>query len=167
MTLVFRRMRRNEDARQFQRNVNALVAENARILEDKPQTLKQEKTWLHQLWKDILQGKAKAWVVEDRGDVVALSFAKKGTGRESGNVELSIGVNKTHRSKGLGKTLLEKCIQDARKWRAKTIWLSVLEGNAPAIRLYRKTGFKTVARLSNWAQVNHKREDKLIMVLSK
>lgn len=165
MTDTIRRMRQDEDPRQFQRNVNALVAENAFILEDTQQTLRQEKQWLRKMWDDIRQNKTKAWVAVDSGRVVALAFAKRGTGRESQNVELGIGVNKTHRKKGLGKALMEKCIQDAKKWKAKLVWLYVLADNKPAIALYKNLGFKKVAVLPKWAAYNGKRIDKHVMVL--
>eukprot|EP01125_Pyxidicula_operculata_P021036 TRINITY_DN7960_c0_g1_i1.p1 TRINITY_DN7960_c0_g1~~TRINITY_DN7960_c0_g1_i1.p1 ORF type:complete len:175 (+),score=15.68 TRINITY_DN7960_c0_g1_i1:34-558(+) len=46
--------------------------------------------------------------------------------------------------KGLGSTLMEKCISDAKKWGHDSIWLGVWEFNFVAQKFYAKYGFNKV-----------------------
>lgn len=54
----------------------------------------------------------------------------------------SMGVLTTYRSKGVGATLLTKCINDMLKNNINEIILDVHSDNAPALNLYKKFGFK-------------------------
>ena len=52
-----------------------------------------------------------------------------------------IQIKSTYRNRGIGTTILQ-CIIDRSSINYQCIWLQVLKGN-PAIRLYRRLGFKT------------------------
>jgi ribosomal protein S18 acetylase RimI-like enzyme len=53
-----------------------------------------------------------------------------------------IYVDKKFHGEGIGKALLDKCIQLARLKKIKTVWLGVWEHNPNAIAFYKKCGFK-------------------------
>src|SRR3989338_559869 len=104
MSVSIRRMKKHEDAHQFRKNVNAMVAENARIHLDAAQTLKQEKEWLTALWKLVEKDLAKVWIAQDFSRAIGIAEARKGYGREKRNVEIRIGLNREHRGKGIGRS---------------------------------------------------------------
>jgi ribosomal protein S18 acetylase RimI-like enzyme len=53
-----------------------------------------------------------------------------------------IYVDSKFHGEGIGKSLLDKCIQLARLKNIKTVWLGVWEHNPNAIAFYKKYGFK-------------------------
>lgn len=55
-----------------------------------------------------------------------------------------ICINPVFRKRGLGFELLKEAFQDCGAHKVKNITLEVREGNAPAVRLYEKFGFKKV-----------------------
>ncbi|MBN1862009.1 MAG: hypothetical protein JW840_11190 [Candidatus Thermoplasmatota archaeon] len=83
-----------EDAREFQRFINALTREGTYLLVKKPVTLKEEKIWLKnqiQAHKKGEQIYLKA-LVNDR--LIGDCFAKPGFGRNCENVNLGIALTK-------------------------------------------------------------------------
>lgn len=59
---------------------------------------------------------------------------------------LTIAVARAHRRAGLGRDLMEAVLRTLHAERAETLFLEVDEINAPAIALYRRLGFREVAR---------------------
>jgi ribosomal-protein-alanine N-acetyltransferase len=57
---------------------------------------------------------------------------------------LSIAVAPARRSKGLARTLLELHMRRLLGLGVRTLFLEVDEDNAPAMRLYRRAGFRTI-----------------------
>jgi ribosomal-protein-alanine N-acetyltransferase len=55
---------------------------------------------------------------------------------------LNVAVHPTRRGSGLGRTLVEAVIGEARTTRARTMFLEVRAGNVAARRLYRQLGFR-------------------------
>jgi ribosomal protein S18 acetylase RimI-like enzyme len=45
---------------------------------------------------------------------------------------------------GLGRALLDTCVEAAREWKADVLWLGVWERNSRAIAFYEKNGFRVV-----------------------
>lgn len=54
----------------------------------------------------------------------------------------SLAIDPEWRGRGLGRTLLESCIEQARQRGCSEIRLEVSTGNLPALRLYAQTGFE-------------------------
>ena len=52
-----------------------------------------------------------------------------------------LGVKKEYRGKGVGESLLNRFIEEAKKRKAHKIWLFTSPNLLPAIRLYIKKGF--------------------------
>lgn len=57
---------------------------------------------------------------------------------------MNIAVAKEHRGKGVGRTLMEDCMAEARSVGASEVWLEVAVTNEAAIALYRAFGFEDV-----------------------
>lgn len=76
---------------------------------------------------------------------------------------LKIAVGKTFQGKGYGRILMDKVLELARLLEMESVFLEVRESNAPAIGLYKATGFKTVGiRPGYYVQP---KEDALLMKL--
>lgn len=59
---------------------------------------------------------------------------------------LTIAVSRSHRRLGLGRKLMEAVLRELHAQRAEALFLEVDETNASAIALYRRLGFREVAR---------------------
>lgn len=62
---------------------------------------------------------------------------------------LKLGVSKNHQRLGLGKILMEHCIEQAKLLNAKKVVLETNTKLASAIRLYTKLGFKEIVLKNN------------------
>lgn len=62
----------------------------------------------------------------------------------------SIGVKKDFRGKGIGSKILSFVFENAKQIGANKIWLKVGKDNVPAIKLFQKTGFKSVYDKNNF-----------------
>ncbi|MEO3386571.1 ribosomal protein S18-alanine N-acetyltransferase [Mesorhizobium sp. CAU 1741] len=59
---------------------------------------------------------------------------------------LTIAVARVQRRRGLGRDLMEAVLRELHAQRAEALFLEVDETNAPAVALYRRLGFREVAR---------------------
>jgi len=89
-------------------------------------------------------------VEEGKHEVVGLIWSRlfpddaRGFGFVAPDVpELSLSVEATHRSKGVGQKLLERYLASA-KHRFSAVSLNVRQENIPAIRLYERAGFHRI-----------------------
>ena len=65
--------------------------------------------------------------------------------QEEGRIHLfHIYVDKEYRRKGIGKKLILKAEEQGKKTNAKTLTLNIVSGNAEAVLLYEKMGFKLI-----------------------
>jgi len=166
--VILRPLRKKEDARKFLRYINALVAEKASTLVDRPLSLKEEKAWLKETYAKISHGDEVMIVAEHGGEIAALFAARKGRLRERGNISLALSVAKKFREKGLGEILLRKIITEAKKkLNPDKIYLMVMEGNLPAQRLYTKVGFVKRGVIPDWAEWRGRMRNNIYMVLRK
>lgn len=74
------------------------------------------------------------------------SWPTRGEPEELSTVH-ALGVHPDFAGRGLGKALVAHAIQTARAEGQKAIRLDVLEGNLPALKLYRSMGFQYVESL--------------------
>lgn len=59
----------------------------------------------------------------------------------------TLGVKVSHMGQGVGKAMVHFALEHARKANQKAIRLDVLEGNVPAMKLYKSCGFRYITRL--------------------
>jgi len=77
---------------------------------------------------------------------------------------LSIAVMKRYRSGGIGRSLMETALRHLFAERIATLFLEVDAGNEPAIKVYRRLGFKTVGeRLGYYREGREKPASALVM----
>ncbi len=79
---------------------------------------------------------------------------------------LGMGILKEHRGKGLGSRLIEKALEHVRTVPGiEKVELTVYTSNAPAIKLYKKFGFKNIGINHKYRKVNGQYFDALSMEL--
>jgi ribosomal protein S18 acetylase RimI-like enzyme len=96
---------------------------------------------------------------------IDITGAKRRRLRHTGLVGL--GVSKEYRSKGLGKLLLTTAIDWAKNDSGlEKLWLQIIAGNLPAIKLYKSMGFVEEGRQKNFIRLSEDEyADNLIMAL--
>lgn len=77
---------------------------------------------------------------------------------------LNLCVAPDHRRRGLGQSMLDGLIVDARLLGAGRLFLEVRPSNEPAIALYRGNGFRVIGRRPDYYPTDSGREDALVMV---
>lgn len=93
-------------------------------------------------------------------DIKLMHYAKKHIGN------FGISIRREYRGIGLGKYLMSEIIKLAKKElkpKPKIIQLEVYVNNKPAIALYKKMGFKTMAKVPKQVQWKGKLIDVFIM----
>jgi RimJ/RimL family protein N-acetyltransferase len=136
------------DVRSLLKFVNSLVEEDALILVNKKYTLKEELEWLKDHLKRIKENKLHDIVAFHKNEVIGKVDIRKGNWRSSHVATLGISVRKDYRRLGLGTLLMKKAIKLSKKDpEIKILELGVIEGNYIAEKLYKKLGFKFMAKL--------------------
>lgn len=98
--------------------------------------------WSYNILKQELEnGKSKYFVAKQENEIVG--FAGILLIIDQVNI-MNIVVKKDKRNFGIGSSLLEKIIRYSKIHNATSITLEVNEKNIPAIKLYKKYGFKQV-----------------------
>ena len=75
----------------------------------------------------------------------------------------NFAVRSEFRRRGIGATLLERVLQEARRRKANAAFLEVRSANHAAQALYEKSGFRAIARRANY--YSDPREDAVVMSL--
>jgi len=107
-------------------------------------------------------------IAEDGDRIIGLVNIELGRWRKNHIGTLGISIGRNFRGIGLGKHLMREIIKLAKrelKPRPKIIQLEVFANNKPAINLYKKTGFKQVAKLPKQLQWKGRLIDELVMIL--
>ncbi|MDD5146678.1 MAG: GNAT family N-acetyltransferase [Candidatus Pacebacteria bacterium] len=149
--------------------VNSLVDEDAKILANSHKVEKDELAWLR---GELLKMKEKRGIrlfVEYNGQIVANTGVALRRERESHIGELGISIRDGFRGIGLGSYLIGEIIKMAKqglKPPPKIIELGVFENNKAALHVYRKAGFREVARIPNRIQYKGQLITEIIMHLS-
>jgi RimJ/RimL family protein N-acetyltransferase len=103
-------------------------------------------------------------VARDRDQLVGLITGMRGNHpARRGVVEIGIGVRASHRSQGVGFSLMMALERWAREAGCHRLSLRVVTRNTPAIALYRKAGFAIEGMLEATAILDGQRIDELQM----
>jgi len=94
-------------------------------------------------FRDALAAGYGATVAERDGRILAFGVMTLGPGEAQ---LLNLSVVPDARRQGLGRALLQRFMDDARRAGAEQMFLEVRLSNVPAIGLYRAAGFETVGR---------------------
>jgi len=153
--------------KKFQEFVNSLIKEDVKITLSKPVGLKEEREFL----KDILKSKRRRTRVfifaECDGEIVATTGVEQLKGKQNYIGRFGIIIRNGYRGFGLGKYITAEIIRLATRDlrpKPKMIKLEVYANNVPAIGLYKKMGFRMVARIPKQFQHKGKLVDEFIML---
>ncbi len=165
-----RKLSKNDlrNVKKFQDFINSLVKEGAQITITEKKSLKEEINWLNDHLKKIKEAKGVFLMAEAENKLVGNTEITLNEGRQSHIGMLGISIRKDYRGIGLGKHLMKEILKLAKtqlKPKPKIIRLSVFPTNKPAAMLYKKFGFKKVARIPRQIQYKGKLIDEIIMIL--
>ena len=78
-----------------------------------------------------------------------------------------IGIDKNYRRVGLGRKMLDILFMEGkRKLNTEMVTLEVVSSNHPALRLYKKMGFRTMGRIPKGRKYGKKYHDSILMYKS-
>jgi len=156
-----------KSVKEFVDFVNSLVKEEAQILFNKKISLKEEKKWIKDENNDIKGKKIVVLLAKDENKIVGITDIKLERGRRNHIGQFGISIRNGYRGLGLGKYLMKEILKLAKKElkpKPKFIRLSVFSTNKIAQNLYKKFGFKQVARIPQQLQYKGKLVDEIVMI---
>ena len=156
-----------KNARKFLLFINSLVAEEAKILMNTKATLKDEFAYLDKVIKGAKDKKSIHVIAEYDGKIVGNTSIELNPFRRNHSAKFAIAISDGYRRLGLGTLLTSEVIKLAKKELKpgpKIIQLEVYSNNLPAINLYKKMGFKIVAKIPDQIQWKGKLIDEYIML---
>ena len=167
--IKIRKLSRNDlrNVKKFRDYINALVEENVQVIMNRRVSLKEEKKWLKEELKKIKNRKKIKLIAEKDNLIVGIVDIPVGSGRQSHVGDFGISIRNGYRGIGLGTYLMQKIIKLAKKElkpKPKIIRLSVFPTNKLAIGLYKKFGFKKVAKIPKQFKYKGKLIDEIIMI---
>ena len=150
MTNLVYRDANNSDLERIVDIYNSTVSSRMVTADTEPVSVESRQKWFH----EHNSKKRPLWVIEDPTNVIIgwVSFESfYGRPAYDGTVEISIYLDKEHRGKGLGKKILQYCIDNATKFGIKTILGFIFSHNEPSLKLFRHFDFEDWATLPNVA----------------
>jgi len=154
-------------AKEYMDFINELIAEDAKLSTHTKQTLKNEQEWVEKVTAQV-RSKGKVFLIARNNEKIAgnVSFEMSML-RKNHIARMGIAVGKEYRGLGLGKYLITEIMKLAKKQlkpTPKIFQLEVYANNTPAIGLYKKMGFKIVARIPKQIQYKGKLITEYIMM---
>jgi len=154
--------------KKFQDFINSLVSEDAKITLNERMSFSKERKWLEAVLKNVKSQKQVFLFAKHNKEVIGTTSVALNRGRKSHIGDFGITIREGYRGIGLGKHLMREILRLAKKElkpNPKIISLSVYPNNKPAIALYKKYGFKIVAKIPKQLQYKGKLLDEVIMTL--
>ncbi len=163
-----RELDNNATAKQFRDFIGKIVREKPQpfVTVDKTPSLTEEKKWLKDARERVRKGIEVKLIAWRNGDVIGVCDATKQRGVKRDKALVGISIARQYRGQGLGKKLLIEIVKLAKKkLKPRIIYLTVFEGNKPALTLYEKVGFRKIAVLPKWVKVRGRYWDYVFMRL--
>lgn len=153
-------------AKEYMDFINDLIEEDAKILMNKKQTLKDEQDWVKKVLKDVKDKKRVTLIARDGNKIVANTEVILKEYRQSHVGKFGIAIRQEYRGIGLGRHIMAEVLKLAEKQLPglKILWLDVYENNTPAVALYKKMGFKIVGKVPKQIQYKGKLISEYIMI---
>lgn len=145
--------------KEYQNFINSLIEEDVKILMNKKQSIKDELEFIKSAVKKVKEKKKVYVIVRDGNKIVANTGIELQTYKRSHIGKFGIAIRNGYRGIGLGKYVMAEVMKRAKtelKPTPKIFQLEVYENNKPAIALYKKMGFKIVAKLPKQIQYKGK-----------
>jgi len=155
------------NVKKFQDCINSLVEEDAQILVNKKFSLKEEKEWMKRQLANIKSKKTVSLFAEDNNIIIGSCSIDLMPWRQCHVGSFGIIIRKGYRGIGLGNYLMCEVIKIAKKElkpKPKILELCVFPTNIPALNLYKKHGFKEVARIPKDLNYKGKLIDSVVMI---
>ena len=140
-----------KNAVKFQKYINELVEDPKAYIETKKKkTLKEERKYIKESLEKVEKNKQIVLISEHNDKAISSANISLGKDISEHVGTLGIAILKDYRGLGLGTYLLKELIRLAKKElkpKPKMLRLSVASINPVAIALYKKMGFKEIARI--------------------
>lgn len=153
-TLQFRNATQN-DLTKIVAIYNATIPSRMVTADTEPVLVASRQKWFDEHSPD----KRPLWVIEnDTNEMIGWVSFQSFYGRPAydATVELSIYLEKEQRGKGLGKEVLQYCLENAPKFGIKTLLGFIFSHNEPSLKLFRHFGFEDWATLPDIAVLDGK-----------
>jgi ribosomal protein S18 acetylase RimI-like enzyme len=104
----------------------------------------------------VQSARAATWIAEEDGQMAGFAIVDwTEDDNETTAYIQTVEVSPEARCRGVGRELLSRIENSARLVGARSIWLHVEEGNAPAIRLYETQGYRCEGREEDYYPEGH------------
>jgi phosphinothricin acetyltransferase len=143
---------------------NSTIASRMVTADTEPVTVESRQPW----FDEHSAGKRPLWIVEnDAHQMIGWVSFQSFYGRPAydGTAEISIYLDAAQRGKGLGKQVLQYCIDTAPSLGITTLLGYIFAHNQPSIKLFTQLGFTEWAMLPNIAVLDGK--EKSLKILGK
>lgn len=141
---------------------NSTIASRMVTADTEPVSVESKQEWFKQHSPD----KRPLWVVENEvGQLIAWASFQSFYGRPAydGTVEVSIYIDTAFRGKGIGKEILQFCIEYAPNFGIKTLLGFIFAHNYPSLKLFEHLGFSTWGTFPKVAVLDETEVDLLIL----
>ncbi|MBO9617704.1 MAG: N-acetyltransferase [Niabella sp.] len=129
---------------------NSTIPSRMVTADTEPVSVESKQRWFDEHSPD----KRPLWVIENNaGEIVGWVSFQSFYGRPAydATVEISIYLDAAQRGKGLGKSILQYCIEQAPAFGIKTLLGFIFAHNEPSLKLFKHFGFEDWAMLPNIA----------------
>lgn len=157
---------KRSDLTEMWRYINELSKEKTFIsLQGEIISFDEERKFLANSLKKIKNNEAVLLVVESNGKIVGVSDINRKTRAEKHTAIFGITLAKEFRGKGIGRKLMEKVLEEAKKniKDIKIIRLVCFANNEAACSLYKSFGFSEYGRLPGGLLYRGKPQDEVLM----
>lgn len=132
---------------------NSTIASRMVTADTEPVTVESKVRWFNEHSPD----KRPLWVIEDESHkIIGWASFQSFYGRPAyhATVEISIYLDELERGKGLGKQVLQHCIDSSPAYGVKTLLGFIFAHNEPSLNLFYKAGFEDWGTLPNVASLD-------------
>ena len=132
---------------------NSTIPSRMVTADTEPVSVESRKKW----FSEHNSAKRPLWVVENSSNEIIgwVSFQSfYGRPAYDATVEISVYLATEQRGKGIGKQILQYCIDNANQFGIKTFLGFIFSHNEPSIKLFKSFGFEDWAMLPNVAELD-------------
>ncbi len=116
--------------------------------------------WSNGIFQDCLRVGYYCQILELDGIISGYAVMSKGVGESH---LLNLCIDPDMQGRGLGRMLLKRLVETARRMHSEMLLLEVRPSNTAAVHLYTSAGFNSVGHRSNYYPDGDGREDALIL----
>lgn len=153
------------NVKQISNFINSLVEESSFISRDKKITHHEQRTELKVHKRKIAQGLMEYLIALHGKNIIGQAMAERLQHRVRGNAFIRLYVAESYRQLGLGKVLMYLLLNGLKRKKVINAYIEVAEKNTPAIKFYKKFGFKKIALLPNWMEFDGRHINAIGMIM--